>query len=386
MTPATARTWDVAVVGAGSAGSAAAYQLARAGFETLVLERRALDDAGARWVNAVPGWAFDEAGLERAPFPECRGVTSRFHLFAGWGPLGMTIEPRDILDIDMRHLVQRLRAGAIAAGATFATPARVTGFSADGALATDIGPVRARLIVDATGLRGELGGPRAAPADICAAAQAVFRVSDPAEAARFFADHGAGPHEPVCFAGIAGGFSVVVVRLEGDDEVSILTGSRPAAGHASGGQLLRTFVARERWVGPQLFGGQAPIPLAAPTKAPFHQSPAGPVIRLGDAAGHVFAAHGSGIGLQLVGGAMAAEAYRQHRDADRAARAFGDAWQRRFGLLLQASDWFRRSTQHLSPRTLHRLIKHRILVPEMMRIGLEQRIPEGFPMTLLRRR
>jgi len=213
------RIWDLIVVGAGSAGSAVAWQAARAGLATLVLERRALKDAGAHWVNAVPGWAFDEAVVPRPVFPECRGTTARFHLFAGWGPTSLVIEPRDILDVDMRFLIARLRLGAAEAGAVFEDQVRVEGPPDGPQLNTSRGPRRGRVIVDATGVRAHLTRAPAdknphAPADICAAAQAVYRVADPAAAQRFMGDHGARHHEPIYFAGVAGNFSIIIIHLK----------------------------------------------------------------------------------------------------------------------------------------------------------------------------
>lgn len=45
---------DVAVFGAGSSGSAVAWNLARSGRKVVLLEKRALDKSGARWINGIP--------------------------------------------------------------------------------------------------------------------------------------------------------------------------------------------------------------------------------------------------------------------------------------------------------------------------------------------
>lgn len=78
---------DLAIVGAGTAGAAVAALGARAGLDVVCLERRALGDAGARWVNGVPAWCFQAAGLDlpadeelRAPDrPERVSAWSRRH-------------------------------------------------------------------------------------------------------------------------------------------------------------------------------------------------------------------------------------------------------------------------------------------------------------------
>ena len=54
---------DVVVVGAGTAGAAAAAFCAERGLKTICVERAPLDRAGAAWVNGVPAWAFSRAGL-----------------------------------------------------------------------------------------------------------------------------------------------------------------------------------------------------------------------------------------------------------------------------------------------------------------------------------
>ncbi len=379
MTTTDDTLWDLLIVGAGSAGSAIAWHAAHAGLRTLVLERRPLDRAGARWVNAVPGWCFDDGAIPRPAGDELRGTSHRFHLVAGWGPTRVAIAPRDVLDVDMRGLIGRLRDGALAAGAVFEAPVTVDGAIAGPSVSTSAGPRRARLIVDATGIRAHLHAagsppPPIAPGDICAAAQAVFRIADPEGARAFLGAHGAAPHESISFTGVAGGFSVVVVRVEGDDTVSILTGSRPAAGHPGGSRLLADFVRREPWIGERLFGGHAPIPLSPRRHGIVSASPAGPIVRLGDAAAHVFSAHGSGVGLQLVAARMLAEALAADPSATRAALTFERRFQRRFGLVLGASDLFRRVTQGLSPRALDRLIRSGLMHPRMLRVGLEQRL------------
>ena len=102
-------SWDVIVVGAGSAGAAAALQCARRGLSTLLVDKHAFADAGARWVNGVHGRAFDEGEVERPGAPELRAAGHRFHLVAGWGPYAVTFEDTGVLDVDMRLLIERLR-------------------------------------------------------------------------------------------------------------------------------------------------------------------------------------------------------------------------------------------------------------------------------------
>jgi Dehydrogenases (flavoproteins) len=110
----------------------------------------------------------------------------------------------------------------------------------------------------------------------------------------------------LCFTGIAGGFSIVNVSLElelDDPHLSILTGSIPGLGNPSGVRLLDDFVAEHAWVGPKVFGGARPIPLAPPPPVVAE----GRIALLGDAARQVFAGHGSGIGMQMIAARVLAE-------------------------------------------------------------------------------
>src|SRR5262245_35590251 len=92
---------DVVIVGAGSAGAGAAARLAGRGAKVLVIERRALDAAGARWVNGVPRAAFAEAGIELPRAPELRGGPSPFHLTSPGGAR-VVIDGHDVVEVDMR--------------------------------------------------------------------------------------------------------------------------------------------------------------------------------------------------------------------------------------------------------------------------------------------
>jgi flavin-dependent dehydrogenase len=375
--------WDVIVIGGGSAGSATARACAVAGLSTLLLEKGRLDDAGAGWVNGVHGRQFDEAGVARPEPPERRAIRPvtlldgssdprphQFHLVAGHGPERLVFADTGVLEVDMRHLNARLRREAIAAGATLRDQTRVLALVGN-VVKVPGGEERARVIVDATGLGGFFRPEKPRPADICAAAQGVYRVLDRQAAIAHFEGLGARPGDTVCFTSVAGGYSIVSIRLEeglpdasapdGEAglELSILTGSLPALGHPSGIALRNGYVADLRWVGPMLFGGQAPIPLHAPRRrlAFIHGDYA--VVRIGDAAGQVYAAHGSGIGAQLIAARMLAEAIA--RKGFSGTRDFERRWHRRFFAEFAAADIFRRVSTKLGPKALGFLFKTGLL-------------------------
>ncbi|RMH41721.1 MAG: FAD-binding protein [Deltaproteobacteria bacterium] len=365
---------DVAIVGAGTAGAAAAALCARRGLRVVCVDRRPLDAAGARWVNGVPAAAFDAAGIARPTGAECRGTGAPFHLVAGWGPQRLVLRDHGVWEVDMRLLVARLQDAAREAGAVLAGGVRATA-AGGGALHTDRGTVRAAAIVDASGLAGArlLGQPAVRRTDLCAAAQAVFAVDDRAAAEDFFARHGVSPGDTLCFTGIHGGFSILNVRLAGGD-LSVLTGSIPALGHPSGEHILRAFAAEHAWIGARRFGGARAIPL----RRPYDRLAADGVAALGDAACQVFPAHASGIGAGLVAARMLADALADGRGVD----TYAVRWQRTHGGLLAAYDVFRRLSQALTADELARLIEKGIMDPDLAAAGLAQRAPVPSPASL----
>jgi len=369
-------SWDVIIVGGGSAGAAAAYQCARSGLATVLLEKHALADAGATWVNGIYRGAFDEAGIAQPEAPELRAAGHRFHLVAGWGPNSVAIDNTGLLDVDMRHLLARLRTGARAAGAELREHSGVRAIRA-GAVDTATSTLRARLVIDASGLGGLYRSEKPRPSEVCTAAQGVYAIRDQAAARAFFAGFGAVPGETVCFAAVAGGYSIVAARIDtigsegsGDaavDELSILTGSLPALGFAAGKALRDDFAARHPWIGDMVFGGHAPVPLHRPRRRLAFVTGDGAIVRLGDAAGQVYAAHGSGVGAQLVAARMLAE--RVAKDGVNGALGFERAWHRRFGAAFFAADAFRRISTLLGPRSVDFMMRRGLLPKSLIRFG-----------------
>ena len=94
---------DLVVVGAGSTGAALAAMAARAGMRVRVVERRAVDEGGARWVNDVPRWCFTAARFSEPPDHVVAGPREGFAatLFAGWGPHKLEVGTPAVLPI--RH-------------------------------------------------------------------------------------------------------------------------------------------------------------------------------------------------------------------------------------------------------------------------------------------
>lgn len=353
----------LAVVGLGTAGAAVAALAAQRGLSVIGVDAGSLDEAGARWTNGVPSWAFEETGVACPSGDELRSGPAPFHLVAGWGPRRVTV--RSALEVDMSQLSARLRRAAVAAGADLRGGVKVTGRARRG-LETTAGKLDADVIVDASGHAGArlAAQPRLAREDLCAAAQFVHRVTDPSGAEAYFRRHGARIGDVVCFSGVAGGYSILNVRSDGH-EVGLLTGTIPALGHPSGRKLLDDFVAEEPWIGPRIGGGARAIPIRRAWEVVGERD----LALVGDAACQVFAAHGSGIAMELVAARVLVDVLATGGTP----WDYNVTWQRRAGGLLASSDLFRRFSQTLDPRSIATLMRRGVLTPALMEDTMAQR-------------
>ncbi|MBK9034787.1 MAG: FAD-binding protein [Myxococcales bacterium] len=362
---------DLIVVGAGTAGAATAAFAAERGLRVVCLDRRPLTGAGARWVNGVTRAALREAGI--VP-DEGLAEPPRFHLVSAHRRV--TVPRHDIVDLDMRALVAQLQARAQAAGATLIGDVAVRG--RDGVtVLTDAGPVRGRWIVDASGLAGAglIANAAVAAEHLCVAAQGVYEVRDRAGAAAYFAARDIPLGEICARVGIAGGFSLLNVRVHpGGDTVGVLTGSIPALGHPGGKALRDEFVRAQPWIGPMIYGGGGAIPL----RRPREELTDGKVILVGDTACQVFAAHGSGIGAGILAGKLVAETLA----AGGTPFDYEVAWHRRWGGMFAAYDAVRRWNQHQTPDELDAVIARGVFDAELARAGLDQDLPRLSPRAL----
>lgn len=364
-------SYDVAIVGLGTAGAAAAAFCARRGLSVLGVDARPRDRAGASWVNGVPEWVFGATDLALPEGPERRGGEHPFHLIVGYNPSRrVRIEHTGVLEVDMRYLVARLWADAERHGAHLRDGVRAISFDGQ-TLATSDGPVQARWYVDAAGIGGFSSlGVRVPKTSLCTAAQHVHEVRDRGAAQAFLHEFGAREGAALCFTGVAGGYSILNVRVEGD-EVSVLTGSIPGWGNLSGRQIARDFGRRYRFVGPAKFGGARAIPLAVPPARVAE----GSVAAIGDAAGQVHSVHGSGIAQQLLAAQVLAEAFHRGEGP----RGYNLRWQRTYAGYLAWSILFQRFSQSLELRELDRLVETGAMHAGVMGQVLKQRPPRPRP-------
>lgn len=388
----TTRTFDVLVVGAGSTGAAAAARLAGHGLRTALVDARPFGEAGARWVNYVPGWMFEAADVAPPTAPERRGVPAPMTVCVGGARV--TVPENPCLAVDMRALVTRLQTNAVAAGAV---PFEQVHVHRIGLVAgrpvefeTDAGVLRAALFVDASGLNGVLRRrvPRLAAdcptvdrTHLCSAAQEVRHVRDRAAASAWQAHHALAPDEILSFPGVAGGYSVVNLSVDAAvSEVDLLTGCIVGDGFTGGALIART-VREHPWIGARVFGGSGTIPL----RRPYDRLTASGVALLGNAACQVFPAHGSGVGIGLIAARELADAVVATGPGggdpgdERRLWAWQAAFHRRHGAVLAAYDLFRRLTQSLDAADFRRLLRAGLVNPRQMALGLLQALPQIGP-------
>ena len=96
---------------------------------------------------------------------------------------------------------------------------------------------------------------------------------------------------------------------------------------------------------------------------------------MGDAACHVFPAHGSGIGLGLIAGTLLAETVAGADDCGDESTLWNYQYryQQRYGGTLAAFDAFRRMTTALGSDGVARMVHAGLLNEELTRSGLDQR-------------
>jgi geranylgeranyl reductase family protein len=144
--------FDAVVIGAGPAGSTAAYRLARAGASVLLVDR-------ARFPRDKPcGGGLTDRALDQIPFdvtPVVEDAVSTFELGLAYR---RRFERRSktplLLMTQRRRLDAFLAENAAEAGAVFRAGAKVTDVDADGSLSIDGVAVRACALIGADGVNG----------------------------------------------------------------------------------------------------------------------------------------------------------------------------------------------------------------------------------------
>ncbi len=385
-------TRDVVVVGAGTAGAAAALALARRKLDVLLVDARPLDRTGARWVNALPMWMFDEAGVPRPEAPELRGEDEPFIIVSPGDRSRYRLPVERLIRLGREQGVEA--AGELQArGLSLDSDGRPRVLELEGP--EGLRRVQARLFVDATGMKGALRKrvpalerdcPPLTRHDICSAAQEVCEVIDADGARRFLQRWRMDVGETRCLTGKYGGYSIENVLVDHDlATVDVLTGSIADGQHADGPGIIARLRDAEGWIGPRVFGGAGILPV----RRPYDRLAVPGLALVGDAACQNFSAHGSGIGMGMVAGEVLASAVAGASDPGSLEATWGyqSSFQRTWGGLLAGYELMRRLTQSLEPDELERLLGSRIIPLALFQAGMEQRVPPiafGDPREVLR--
>lgn len=412
---------DVVVVGAGTAGANAAYQLALRGLSVVLLDRRPVDEAGAQWHNGVLDWQFERAGLEPPKPPVRHHSAGAFHMFAPTGRHVFTITDPPTVTADMSLLGRQLRSMCAQHGVVLIdrigdlttdyegdrlTGVRFVGHRVEDVPGTDapVGSagagtsgqeseagrryaITARLFVDASGRTGVLR--RSSPTlqewcptvrndELCSASDYRFAIVDRRGAEDFLERHGALPGDRVNTVGLAGGYSTRNITVAEDlEQVSILVGCISNGRYGTGPRMLESVRRSEPWIGEPLDGGSGVIPL----RRPYARFTAPGLALVGDSASQVFPAHGSGIGMGLIAGRILAEVTDPGGDIGDGTRLwrYQHAFMNEFGGLLAAFDAFRRMSTALGSRGVSELMEAGLVNDEMTRAGLDQRLATPDP-------
>lgn len=398
--------FDAVVVGAGSTGSAAAWMLSNAGLRVALVESRALGSAGARHVNDVPPWLFDEAQVARPAGAEKRCDHETFHFLdrTGAAHLGMQ---RPMWGVDAALLVRRMQTGALRSGvAVFERAADLELVHRAGRpealnLRADHGggerseiELRARLFVDASGLAGVLRGQSEALASTCppprgeqltSAIQVVCEVTDRAAARDYLSRNGFAEGDVVVWSGSYSGFETRMARLErGLSEVELLVGVAHDGGKMPARRVLAELRAHLPWAGRVRSGGGGDIPC----RRPYDLLVAPGLALIGDAACQVFPAHGSGMGAGLLAARLLSNAVKGQGDPGELAALWDYQWRhhRGRGAVHAGYEVFRRAVLDWGPDGVEAMLKGGLILPGTTHAALAQRPPslglgEGLSLT-----
>ncbi len=387
---------DIVIIGAGTSGATAACLLAKKGYQVVLLERRDRENAGARWINDVPPWMFEYAGIDHPEPPEMAVDISPFVMRTDTGKARIFIEKRPMWGVDMRLFVKRLHRTAEELGVTLIDQCQITDISIQKDRPTHIHLKRndflgksqqmtysADLFIDASGVSQALLRkipvldtlcPRLSPQSYIHASQGVFDIIDGAGAKTYLESLREEPGTFICFPAIDGGYSTLMVRIEPNfDHVDILTGVVNDGHHGTGKMCIQAFKQAQPWIGDRVFGGSARIPLSKP----YRQFVSTGTAVLGDAACHVFPAHGSGVGSGMIAARILTDVISQYNDPGSLESLwhYQTRFQKERGTLHAAYHVFAKMVQSMSEKEVHTLIEKGLLTKENVFSSLNQQWP-----------
>lgn len=382
---------DVTVIGAGTAGTYAAWRLAEAGWSVMLLDRRAPNTGGARWLNAVVPWQFERAGLDLPSGDELHSTSTPAHMFSPSGQHSVHIDESPTWEIDMRKLCERLWQGADSAGVTIMWETHDIEFKFDSTTARpteltarrhgEMLNIRSRLFVDASGRAGVLrqaspvlstACPQPQSTDMCSAQQWLYKVADPEAAQAFLHRHGANPGETVLYLSETCGYGVRSISTSAIlDEVGVLVGTLVEGGTATAKEMLQRTLSENTWIGEEIYGGGGLIPV----RRPYSQLASAGTALIGDAAGQLATIHGSGVGFGLIAARLLADATIGAIDpgSSQVTGTYQSSFLREYGGSIAANDAVRRMSIVLGVDGVEKLYAKGLMTAEAAEPALHQK-------------
>lgn len=370
---------DVAVVGAGPAGSSAAEAAAKLGAEVVLIERKREMGTPVQCGGFLPEVSELEALLPRAEIPETvadipdRHVLARTRVQRIYSPSGdskeFSVRGRvvDRRSFD-RHLVWRAaRAGA---EVLVDTRAELSGDSLH-LSGGRTGTVVAQAIIGADGPASATARganlARRQEAGVCIEYEMAGVDIDPGAVEMYFGTRAA-----------PGGYAWIIPL--GEDVANVGVGTRPAyLGGRRLRELLDSFVADHRIAKEKLRGGEVTAVMrgVVPAGGMLPGIQRGKVLLAGDAAGMVMATSGGGIPLAMVGGAVAGDVAARAISGEGSLKDYPDRIATAMGRELQNSVRIREVVDRMirSDRLMDGLFS--MLPPDQMKAIMRGQIPRA---------
>lgn len=388
---------DVAIIGAGAAGSCCAFLLAQRGLSVVVLDAKPLTEAGASWHNAVPSWLFEASGIPQPQRPELIGsypLSSLLLNRRARRTLFMSELP--VCAIAMRRFITRMQNSASDLKATLIGGARVTDLEYQGGRVRALHAklednpdypsdltVKAKLTVNASGLDSILTAmvpplaaacPKVAPEDRCSAVQETRTITEREAAVELLQTLNLKPGMPIAYTSTNGGFSTEMLTImPGFEEIELLTGVIADGRHGTGHTAMETLLQRHAFIGPCLRSGSALIPI----RRPYSLIVAPGFALLGDAACQVFPAHASGVGVAMLAARLLTDAVASGDDQGslQALWRYQSGFMRGYGSVCAAYDSFRRMVMELDTDELYQLFEYGLITANGSKMALLQHLP-----------
>ncbi len=305
--------YDVAVVGAGPAGSTAARFAALGGARTLLVERRREVGRPVQCGEFLPTTA-----VLRSMFPRARNieglfegarpfVRTRTRVLRVFSPAGRSYDvPFGGLVLDRDRFDRSLAEAAVSAGAELWKETRVFALRGN-VLETERGEVRARVVVGADGPRSVV----ARDAGFAPLSHMAFGVQYPVRGL------GLDPHVVEMYFGpvAPGGYAWVIPK--GGDLANVGVGMRPVfsaitTDRAATKGVLDGFIRMLESRGRRRAGRLRFTAGFIPVSGPRRRAVLGNVLLAGDAAGHLMPSNGGGIPTAMIAGSIAGTVAAQH--------------------------------------------------------------------------